>query len=141
VGGNNPNLDILEQLLIIRNAAEDYRLRVLIGKGISLMDEHNVYNEKLDSDRFEELLNEAIEEEYVRSSIMYLTREKPVSVLDLAAKIKISPEIVLKHVVTLKDRDLIRLDHIEGDTPYYIRQIHEETGETTPLIPEPVGGD
>ncbi len=142
IGGDNPNLEILEQLLIIRNAAEDYRLRVLIGKGVSLVDDYNVYNEKLDPDRFDELLDSAIEEEYVRSSILYLTREKPVSVIELAGKIKISPGLVLKHVVTLKDRDLVRMDHIDGDTPYYIRQIHEDQEEPAEGAPEGmVGGD
>jgi predicted ArsR family transcriptional regulator len=55
-----------------------------------------------------------------------MTKEKPVSVIDIATKIKESPEVVLQHVVTLKDRDLIRMDHIDGDTPYYVFQSHEE---------------
>ncbi len=141
VGGTKPDLDILEKLLIIRNATEDYRLRLLIGKGISLIEDHNVYNEQLDSDRLEEILNNAIEEEYIRSSIMYLTREKPLSVLEMAEQIKVTPEIILQQVVTLKDRDLIKMDHIDGDTPYYILQIHDEP-EEFPAIPlETLGGD
>lgn len=126
VAGDNPDLDILEQLLIIRNVTEDYRMRVLIGKGISLVDEHNVYYEQLDPKRFEDLLDKSVEEEYIRSGILYMTKEKPVSVIEIAKKIKESPEVVLKHVVTLKDRDLIRMDHIDGDTPYYAFQSHEE---------------
>lgn len=141
VSGSNPDLDILEQLLIIRNVAEDYRMRVLIGKGISLIDEHNVYNEQLDSERFEELLNNAVEEEYIRSGILYMTKEKPVSVIDISLKIKVTPEIVLRHVVTLKDRDLIRMDHIDGDTPYYVFQSHEEISETPECAPDKIGGD
>ncbi len=129
VAGKNPDLNILEQLLIIRNVAEDYRLRVLIGKGISLVDEHNVYNEPLDPERFEELLDNAIEEEYVRSGILFYTKEKPTSVVEIAGKLNLSPEIVLQHVVTLKDRDLIKMDHIDGDTPYYVFQFHEESTE------------
>jgi coenzyme F420-reducing hydrogenase delta subunit len=141
VAGKNPDLDILEQLLIIRNVAEDFRLRVLIGKGISLMDEHNVYNEQLDPDRFESLLNTAIEEEYVRSGILYMTKEKPVSVTDIASKIKVPSEIVLQHVVTLKDRDLIRMDRIDGDTPYYVFQSHEISKDAAECAIETIGGE
>ncbi len=141
VAGSSPELDILEQLLIIRNAAEDYRLRVLIGKGISLMDEHNVYNEQLDPKRFEELLDNAIEEEYIRSGILYMTKEKPVSVIDISSKIKVSPETILKHVVTLKDRDLIKMDHIDMDTPYYVFQTHEELAEASECLTEDPGGE
>jgi hypothetical protein len=129
VAGDKPDLDILEQLLIIRNAAEDYRLRVLIGKGISLMDEYNVYNEQLDSERYQALLDEAIDEEYIRSGILFYTREEPQAVPYLATKINVSPELVLKHVVTLKDRDLIRMERIDDDTPYYISQVHSSMEE------------
>jgi DNA-binding transcriptional ArsR family regulator len=140
VGGKHPDMDILEQLLIIRNVTEDFRMRCLIGKGITLVDEHNVYNEKLEPEKFSELLDNAIEEEYVRSGILYMTKEKPVSVTEIASKIKVSPEIVLQHVVTLKDRDLIRMDHIDDVTPYYAFQFHEDQEETDALYerePEP----
>ncbi len=126
VAGDTPDLDILEQLLIIRNVTEDFRMRLLIGKGVSLVDDFNVYYEKVPPERFEELLETAIDEEYIRSGILYMTKEKPVSVVEIAAKLKESAEEVLKHVATLKDRDLIRLDHIDGDTPYYAFQSHEE---------------
>ena len=141
LAGENPDLNILEQLMIIRNVAEDYRMRCLIGKGVSLVDEYNVYNEQLDPKRFEDLLNTAVEEEYIRSAILFYSKEKPVSVLDIAPKIKVSPEIVLQHIVTLKDRDLIRMDRIENGTPYYAFQSHEELDEAAECIAESVGGD
>ena len=141
LAGENPNMTILEQLMIIRNVTEDYRMRCLIGKGVSLVDEYNVYNEQLDPERFEKLLDTAVEEEYIRSAILFYTKEKPVSVLDIAAKIKVSPEIILQHVVTLKDRDLIRMDRIDNGTPYYAFQSHEELDEAVEDIIESVGGD
>jgi coenzyme F420-reducing hydrogenase delta subunit len=140
VAGSNPDLNILEQLLIIRNVAEDYRMRVLIGKGVSIVDDYNVYNEKLDPEQFESLLETAIEEEYIRSGILYMTKEKPVSVLDIASKIKESPEVILQHVVTLKDRDLIRLERIEGNTPYYVFQSHEEAESSPAATADQIGG-
>jgi coenzyme F420-reducing hydrogenase delta subunit len=141
LAGSNPDLNILEQLMIIRNVAEDYRLRVIIGKGINLVDEFNVYNEPLDPDKFEDLLSNAIEEEYVRSGILFYTKEKPTTVTEIASKLQLSPEIILKHVVTLKDRDLIKMDHIEGDTPYYAFQFHEESTESPECAADPVGGE
>jgi len=44
VSGNKPNLKVLENLYIIRNVVEDYRLRLLIGKGVSLVGDHNVFD-------------------------------------------------------------------------------------------------
>jgi coenzyme F420-reducing hydrogenase delta subunit len=141
LAGNNPDLNILEQLMIIRNVAEDYRLRVIIGKGVNLVDDYNVYNEPLDPEKFETLLNSAIEEEYVRSGILFYTKEKPSTVREIASKLKLSPEIILKHVVTLKDRDLIKMDHIDGDTPYYAFQFHEESTGSPECATDSVGGE
>ena len=141
VSGDKPDLEILENLYIIRNVVEDYRLRILIGKGVSLVGEHNVYNEKLDLKEYQKLVDNAIEEEYIRGSIMYLTRDKALSVFDLATRIKTSTKSILKNIVTLKDRELIKIDHVDGVTPYYISREHEEF-ETKPLfVRQAVGGD
>ena len=141
VSGDKPNLEVLENLFIIRNIVEDFRLRILIGKGVSLVGEHNVYNEKLNPEQYEKLVDAAIDNEYIRGSIMYLAREKPVSVFNLATRIKVTPKLVLKNIVTLKDRELLKVDHVEGVTPYYISKEHEEF-ETIPLFAkQAVGGD
>jgi len=72
---------------------------------------------------------------------MYLTHDRALSVFDLAARIKVTPKSVLKNIVTLKDRELIKVDHVNGVTPYYISREHEEF-ETIPLFArQAVGGD
>lgn len=141
VYGNNPNLEILENLFIIRNVVEDYRLRLLIGKGVSLVNDHNIYNEKLNAEEYEKLVGNAIEDEYIRGSIMYLTREKSLSVFELAKRINVNSKSILKNIVTLKDRELVKIDHIDGVTPYYISKEHEEF-EAIPLFSrQAIGGD
>ncbi len=141
VSGDEPKLKILENLFIIRNVLEDFRLRVLIGKGVSLVGDHNVYNEKLVLKDYEKLVNTAIDDEYIRGSIIYFAREKPLSVSNLAKRIKVSPKLVLKNIVTLKDRELIKVAHVEGVTPYYISKEHEEFEKIPAFTRQAVGGD
>lgn len=125
VGGDKPNLEIMESLYAARNAVEDFRLRTLVGKELVLVEKENVYDEKIPQERIDELMDEAILEELVRTRILLLAKDKPQSVKELAKKMKVPSKEVLKHIVTLRDRNLIRLEGIEGSTPLYIAQAQE----------------
>ena len=108
-----------------RNAVEDFRLRTLVGKELVLVEKENVYDEKISQERIDELMDNAIIEELVRTRILLLSKDKPQSVKGLAKKMKVPSREVLKHIVTLRDRNLIRLEEIEGTTPLYIAQTQE----------------
>ena len=130
----------LEALFIARNVAEDFRLRVLIGKGIEIVDSGNVYNEKLEPERLDELINTVIDEEFIRSKILYITKEEPLSVEEMAKKLKIPSEIVLEHIVTLKDRDLVQMERIEDYSPLYLAKHIEVDEASEPELSTEVGG-
>ncbi len=70
-------------------------------------------------------MDSAISEELVRTRILHLTKDEPKSVKDLAARMNVPSREVLKHIVTLRDRNLIKLETIEGTTPFYLAQIAE----------------
>lgn len=125
VAGEKPNIDIMESLYAARNAVEDFRLRTLVGKELVLVEKENVYDEKIPQERIDELMDEAILEELARTKILLLAKDKPQSVKELAKKMKVPSKEVLKHIVTLRDRNLIRLEGIDGTTPLYIAQAQE----------------
>jgi predicted transcriptional regulator len=85
----------------------------------------NVYNENITQDKLDELLDIAISEELVRTRILLLAKDKPKSVKELAKRMKVPSREVLKHIVTLRDRNLIKLEGIEGTTPLYLAQVEE----------------
>ena len=142
VSGDAPDVKILESLFIARNVAEDFRLRVLIGKGIGLMDQGNVYNEKLDPERLNDLIDQAINEEFIRSKILFITKDEPLSVEQIAEQLKVPTDIVLEHIVTLKDRDLVQMERIEKFSPLYLaKQIEVEESSGPELAAEAGGGE
>jgi coenzyme F420-reducing hydrogenase delta subunit len=122
---DNPDLDVMEALYAARNAVEDFRLRTLVGKELGLVEKGNVYDENITQDKLDELLDTAIDEELVRTRILLLTKEKPKSVKELSKRMKVPSREVLKHIVTLRDRNLIILEGIEGTTPLYLSQVEE----------------
>lgn len=125
VAGENPDLVTMEMLYAARNVVEDFRLRTLVGKEIGLVEKGNVYDEKISQERLDELMDNAVVEEILRTRILLLAKDKPRSVKELAQKMKMPSREVLKHIVTLRDRNLIRLEGIDGTTPLYIAQAQE----------------
>jgi coenzyme F420-reducing hydrogenase delta subunit len=119
LSGMNPDKKIQDNLAAALEAAEGFRLRVLVGRERELTEKKNVYGEKIPQEEFEALLDEAIEAEFFRHKIHVLTRNNALSVTSLAAESELKPTEVLKHIVSLRRRNMITIDHIEGNTPFY----------------------
>jgi len=101
------------------DASRNFRLKVLNGKEIKVTEQGNVYGELLDPKEYGEMEAKAIEEEYKRALIIELTKDNPMSVKELAVEIGKSTEETLEHVVSLRSKSMLTLDHIEEMTPKY----------------------
>ena len=120
ISGPKPDLKILSNLKTTQNAVSAFRLRALVGKERKIVEEGNVYGELKTQEEWDEVLDDAIFAEYTRNMIMLLTKDTPRSVIELAKELEEPTDIVLNHVVTLRKKNLVALDNIEGTTPKYI---------------------
>jgi NADH-quinone oxidoreductase subunit E len=120
VSGESPNLEILEQLVIARNAANDFRLRLLTGKAHIITEKGNAYNKKIEAGQLNDVIDEVIEEEMLRHRILRSLTKKSRSVKEIAVDIEAPSKDVLEQLVVLRDRGLVGLDRIEGSSPIYI---------------------
>ncbi len=124
--GDNPDIEILEKLYAAIHVANDFRLRSLVGREYELIKEGNVYHQEVVEEDFESLIDTAIEEEMARQRILQTILDNPSSVIDISNTIDLPTQIVLGHIVTLRDRGLVALDRIEDDMPLYIVTQPEE---------------
>ncbi len=120
LAGDNPNIDKLEALFAAKNAAKDFRLRALVGRELGLIEKGNVYNEKITQEKLDKLYESILRDEFLRHRILQLTKNRPLSVRDIAKYVNFTPETILKQIVTLKDRGLILVDRIDGTSPLYV---------------------
>jgi coenzyme F420-reducing hydrogenase delta subunit/DNA-binding transcriptional ArsR family regulator len=120
LAGEKPDKNILTGMIVAKSVAGDSRLRTLVGRERKLIIEENVYGEKVGQEEFDEVMNESIDAEYIRSRIRFLVKDKPMSVEELAKHLGTDPKKVLRHIVVLRQRGLIALDRIEGENPLYI---------------------
>lgn len=119
VSGKTPNQKILVNLQAAKSAASDFKLRVLVGRELNLIEKGNVYEEKVSQEDFDSLLDEAVRAEFVRHKIHLLTKAEPLPVKALAEAVKMKPAAVLQEIVAMRRRNMITLDHLEGTTPFY----------------------
>ena len=108
-----------EDLSAIEYAIEEFRLRALVARKRKITEDGNVYENVIELDNYENILDNALNSEFWRSRIYLTLQSRPLSVKELAKILEIESSDVLKHVVILKQRGKIALDRIEGVTPYY----------------------
>jgi len=100
-------------------ASDTFRLRALVGKELGLEKTGNVYGNKLEQTELEKLIDSATKEEFERSLILELSKDKPRSVKELGKIMEVPTDRVLRHIVVLRQKNMLSMDHPEGFTPTY----------------------
>jgi F420-non-reducing hydrogenase iron-sulfur subunit len=120
LAGKKPDKNILANIMAAKAVAGDSRLRMLVGRERNMIKEGNAYGEKVGQEEFDQVIDDSIDAEYVRSRIHFLVKDKSMSVEGVAKHLGLDPKNVLRHIVVLKQRGLLALDRIEGEDPLYI---------------------
>jgi F420-non-reducing hydrogenase iron-sulfur subunit len=111
---------IIDNLNAVKFTLCDTRLRALVARQRELTTDGNVYGEIIPNEEFEEILDNAIENEIVRHKILEKIKKEGKSVPDIAKEIEIEPHKVLQHIVTLRARGLVDVDKINEEIPTFI---------------------
>jgi len=101
------------------SASMGSRLRKLMEKRQELLEKGNKYGETFTERQWKLAVEPIIRSEYIRSRILLLTSEKVLSVKEIAASLELPSKEVLQHITTLRRRNLIDLDHVDGTSPKY----------------------
>ncbi len=116
----NANADsYIVNLIAAKNAAKQFRMRVLLGREMELTDSANAYGEKTQKEEYDAILDQIVEDEFVRYKIHFLTKSAAMSIRDLANAVGLKPSEVLNHIVDMRRKNMLAVDHIEGATPMY----------------------
>jgi coenzyme F420-reducing hydrogenase delta subunit len=120
LSGDFPDIEKLESIYAARNVAKDFRLRALVGREITLTEEGNVYNNKIEQEKLDQLYDNILHDEFLRHRILQLTKNRPLSIRDISKYVNSTARDILRQIVTLKDRGLISIDRIDGTSPLYV---------------------
>jgi F420-non-reducing hydrogenase iron-sulfur subunit len=99
--------------------AKAYRLRLLNGKELGLVQTGNVYDKHMDEKKLDVILDKALKEEFERNFILLATKERALSVKEIAKELDAPPDEILEQVVFLRAKSLIAMEPIVGVSPKY----------------------
>ncbi len=111
--------EMRDELDAVLMTLSDFRLRALMGKVRTIRDNGNVYGENVRRSELDALVRDAVESEYLRNAILVLAREKDMSVPQLAQRLDRDPQVIMKQVVRLRQRNTLEFTRIKGNDPYY----------------------
>jgi len=120
LSGKDLDMELMEKLEALEMAAESYRLRALVGRERKITEQENVYGEKFPKERFDNLFDAAINNEYIRNRILLSLEKNPKSVKDLATQLNIDSKEILNHILVLKGRNQVAMEDIIENQPIYI---------------------
>jgi F420-non-reducing hydrogenase iron-sulfur subunit len=108
-----------ERMLAAKATVEGFRDRALASKELELIERGNVYGEMVPRFKFEEAQDEALKAEFYRNWIYLLLERGASCVQGLSERVGLREDQVLRHIVAMRQRNLVDVDRIDDVTPYY----------------------
>ncbi len=104
----------------IKSVLKDSRLRILVGRERKIVNEGNAYNETIPLEKFEQVLDDAIQIEFERHKILQIISQNGKSVPEISKEVQIAPNYVLNHIVSLRQKGLVDLHEVNEEIPTFI---------------------
>lgn len=114
-----PDPLLRERMLATKATVEGFRDRALASKEFELTERGNVYGERVPRFKFEEAQDEALRAEFYRNWIYLLLERGASSVQELSERVGLREDQVLRHIVAMRQRNLVDVDRIDDIIPFY----------------------
>ena len=122
--GNETDLDLAQlntRLIAAKGALAQQRVRWLVGRERELVEDKNVFGERVSQEEFDQLMSQTIEKEFSKGRILRSMGESALSVREIARRVGAPPREVLRDMVSLEGDGLVSVVGIEGNSPKYRR--------------------
>lgn len=109
----------MDKIVAAENEFLEFTVRWMIGKERLLLDEGNVYGEKLDPDHLTRIVNEVLDTKYLKFLILRLLKDSPLSVVDLSEKLEIDHTEIFDCLMQLKNEGSVSIVGFKEDYPVF----------------------
>jgi len=107
------------RLAAAQRVVESEQIRWVMGREWEMIEQADVYGQPVSQEAFDALLESNVVAEYLRSRLLLLAADRPLSVKEMAGEMGMAPRLVLPHIVALEQAGLIAMVGIEGNSPKY----------------------
>lgn len=122
--GNETDLkqqQLRTRLVAAKETLTQEKIRWLVGREKELVEDKNVFGEKVSQEEFDQLMLQTIEKEFAKRRILLSIGEDALSVKEIAQRVGASSREVLRNMVSLERDGLVSVMGIEGNSPKYRR--------------------
>lgn len=112
--------EIKKKFEIIDLTLLDKDIKWLIGREWTLVTVENVYGEQFDEEKFKVITKERIKQQFIASQITHLTRDNPMSIIEISQKLNRAPKEVFEVLTEMERKERIALYDFVERTPRYI---------------------
>ena len=129
IGPINKDKDYEQKIAAGQAIIESVRIRWLVGKQRELLEQGNVYNEKINEDEFKDLILRNIAIEYDKYRICSLITKNPQTVDKIAKESGMSKSDISRYLTGLENIGQVALVDFEGNSPRYVMTVRSEGGQ------------
>lgn len=97
------------------------RIRWLVGKELELVEQGNVYHERVEEEELRDLLWRNIDLAYDRERICAVIEEVPRTVKHIAGELDLPAAAVFRHLTEMENQGIVTLTGFQGNSPQYLR--------------------
>lgn len=108
------------RLAAVQTVVGGPRMRWLTGMDRHVTERTNVYGEKVDEDRYQQLIHNSLKDEYHKALLLEALRVGPLSVHEMADHTGLPVYTVSLRLNDLEKRSLVELQRYEGTTPKFV---------------------
>lgn len=122
--GSETRLDpqqLRTRLVAAKEALAQQRIRWLVGRERDLVEDKNVFGEKVSQKELDQLMFDTIVKEFAKRRILLSMGEDALSVKEIAQRVGAHQREVLRNMVFLEKAGLVAVMGIEGNSPKYRR--------------------
>ena len=122
--GKETDLDferLKTRLTAAKEALAQERIRWLVDREMELVEEKNVFGEKIPQEEFDQLMLQTIEKEFAKRRILLSIEKDALSIKEIAQRVGTSAREVLRNMISLESAGLVSVVGIEGNSPKYRR--------------------
>jgi coenzyme F420-reducing hydrogenase delta subunit len=112
---------IQSQLDAVIHAVTQFRLRSVVGREKKVTELGNAYGETFSQEEIDEIKDQIIEDEYIRSNILLMLRKGEGTVEEISDRIGVPTDVVFRHVARLwKKQIILPAGHREASPTYLV---------------------
>jgi len=119
IGPINEEKDLGEKIRIGKGIVGNTRIRWIIGKERELIEQGNVYGEKLAENEFKDLMTKNVVDQYKREIICSVIEDKPLPVKEIAQRAKMCPSEVFRYLTYMENSGVVSLMGHKNNSPQY----------------------